>query len=207
MHIRVLLSKYRSYTPCGTCAGARLKTDSLLWRIILVCTAQTEVYGVLRGKSLVIHVYTEGCAQAGRLQHDIAALIANGDRLAAAVEHLNGAELNLGGINVVGRKYCAAHRTKPTVGTVTRQLWRLAAKTLPPDGKPVPLVEDGQYMPTARYPQPLRGPRIRRPDCAIKGTCNTRRAKTNQPKHCIMEPDQQTVYCCMRTIWRFTYKW
>ena len=33
MHIRVLLSKYRSYTPCGTCGGARLKTTSLLWRI------------------------------------------------------------------------------------------------------------------------------------------------------------------------------
>ncbi|CAN5550982.1 excinuclease ABC subunit UvrA [soil metagenome] len=33
MHIRVLLSKYRSYTPCPTCAGARLKLDSLLWRI------------------------------------------------------------------------------------------------------------------------------------------------------------------------------
>ena len=33
MHIRVLLSKYRSYTPCGACQGARLKTDSLLWRI------------------------------------------------------------------------------------------------------------------------------------------------------------------------------
>ncbi|MEY2678833.1 MAG: excinuclease subunit, partial [Pseudomonadota bacterium] len=33
MHIRVLLSKYRSYTPCSTCAGARLKTDSLLWRM------------------------------------------------------------------------------------------------------------------------------------------------------------------------------
>ncbi len=33
MHIRVLLSKYRSYTPCTTCGGARLKTDSLLWRI------------------------------------------------------------------------------------------------------------------------------------------------------------------------------
>jgi len=30
MHIRVLLSKYRSYTPCGTCGGARLKTESLL---------------------------------------------------------------------------------------------------------------------------------------------------------------------------------
>ena len=33
MHIRVLLSKYRSYTPCGTCGGARLKTESLLWRM------------------------------------------------------------------------------------------------------------------------------------------------------------------------------
>ncbi len=33
MHIRVLLSKYRSYTECGACGGARLKTDSLIWRI------------------------------------------------------------------------------------------------------------------------------------------------------------------------------
>ena len=33
MHIRVLLSKYRSYTECPTCLGARLKTESLLWRI------------------------------------------------------------------------------------------------------------------------------------------------------------------------------
>jgi excinuclease ABC subunit A len=33
MHIRVLLSKYRSYTPCETCGGARLKRESLLWRI------------------------------------------------------------------------------------------------------------------------------------------------------------------------------
>jgi excinuclease ABC subunit A len=33
MHIRVLLSKYRSYTLCGTCNGARLKPDALLWRL------------------------------------------------------------------------------------------------------------------------------------------------------------------------------
>ncbi|EHR73204.1 excinuclease ABC, A subunit [Burkholderiales bacterium JOSHI_001] len=33
MHIRVLLSKYRSYTPCTTCNGARLKTEAMLWRI------------------------------------------------------------------------------------------------------------------------------------------------------------------------------
>ncbi|MEY4414657.1 MAG: hypothetical protein RIQ53_1950 [Pseudomonadota bacterium] len=33
MHIRVLLSKYRSYTTCGSCGGARLKTEALLWRV------------------------------------------------------------------------------------------------------------------------------------------------------------------------------
>ena len=33
MHIRVLLSKYRSYTTCPTCDGARLKLESLLWRV------------------------------------------------------------------------------------------------------------------------------------------------------------------------------
>ncbi|TMH34436.1 MAG: excinuclease ABC subunit A [Betaproteobacteria bacterium] len=33
MHIRVLLSKYRSYTPCETCGGARLKNEALLWRL------------------------------------------------------------------------------------------------------------------------------------------------------------------------------
>ncbi|GAB4063010.1 excinuclease ABC subunit A [Uliginosibacterium sediminicola] len=33
MHIRVLLSRYRAYTDCPACDGARLKTDSLLWRV------------------------------------------------------------------------------------------------------------------------------------------------------------------------------
>lgn len=33
MHIRVLLSKYRAYTPCEMCGGARLKTESMLWRL------------------------------------------------------------------------------------------------------------------------------------------------------------------------------
>jgi len=33
MHIRVLLSKYRSYTPCPACGGARLQSESLLWRV------------------------------------------------------------------------------------------------------------------------------------------------------------------------------
>jgi excinuclease ABC subunit A len=33
MHIRVLLSRYRSYTECKACGGARLKPDALLWRV------------------------------------------------------------------------------------------------------------------------------------------------------------------------------
>jgi excinuclease ABC subunit A len=33
MHIRVLLSRYRAYTPCSACGGARLKPEALLWRV------------------------------------------------------------------------------------------------------------------------------------------------------------------------------
>lgn len=33
MHIRVLLSKYRTYHVCPDCHGARLKPESLLWRL------------------------------------------------------------------------------------------------------------------------------------------------------------------------------
>jgi excinuclease ABC subunit A len=33
MHIRVLLSRYRSYTECTVCHGSRLKPEALFWRI------------------------------------------------------------------------------------------------------------------------------------------------------------------------------
>src|SRR6266850_2263202 len=33
MHVRVLLSRYRAYTPCSVCKGARLKPEALLWRV------------------------------------------------------------------------------------------------------------------------------------------------------------------------------
>src|SRR6267378_4511222 len=33
MHVRVLLSRYRAYTPCAACKGARLKPEALLWRV------------------------------------------------------------------------------------------------------------------------------------------------------------------------------
>ncbi len=33
MHVRVMLSKYRSYTTCPSCHGTRLKPDALLWKV------------------------------------------------------------------------------------------------------------------------------------------------------------------------------
>jgi excinuclease ABC subunit A len=33
MHIRVLLSRYRAYNECTACAGARLKSEALMWRL------------------------------------------------------------------------------------------------------------------------------------------------------------------------------
>ncbi len=41
MHIRVLLSRYRSYDECPDCAGARLKPDALLWRLGSAGNAET----------------------------------------------------------------------------------------------------------------------------------------------------------------------
>ena len=43
MHIRVLLSKYRSYTPCTVCGGARLKLEALLWRVGSKAQADAEL--------------------------------------------------------------------------------------------------------------------------------------------------------------------
>ncbi|MBH1963855.1 MAG: excinuclease ABC subunit UvrA [Comamonadaceae bacterium] len=43
MHIRVLLSKYRSYTTCPDCGGARLKLESMLWRVGTRSDADAEL--------------------------------------------------------------------------------------------------------------------------------------------------------------------
>ena len=48
MHIRVLLSKYRSYTECPSCRGARLKTESLLWRLGSKAQADAALAPALR---------------------------------------------------------------------------------------------------------------------------------------------------------------
>ncbi|MFK7892639.1 MAG: excinuclease ABC subunit A, partial [Granulosicoccus sp.] len=43
MHVRVMLAKYRSYDECTACSGARLKPESLLWRIGSLEDATTVV--------------------------------------------------------------------------------------------------------------------------------------------------------------------
>ena len=43
MHVRVLLSRYRAYTPCTACGGSRLKPDALLWRIDGPATCTTSM--------------------------------------------------------------------------------------------------------------------------------------------------------------------
>lgn len=48
MHIRVLLSKYRAYTPCTVCDGARLKSESLWWRVGSQQAADTALSGKAR---------------------------------------------------------------------------------------------------------------------------------------------------------------
>lgn len=48
MHIRVLLSKYRAYTPCTECGGARLKPASLWWRVGSQATAEQALNGRAR---------------------------------------------------------------------------------------------------------------------------------------------------------------
>jgi excinuclease ABC subunit A len=47
MHVRVLLSRYRTYAPCKACGGARLKPDALLWRLPSSVTL-SEVKGLSR---------------------------------------------------------------------------------------------------------------------------------------------------------------
>jgi excinuclease ABC subunit A len=48
MHVRVLLSRYRAYTPCTACGGARLKSEALLWRIGSAPLAQAALTGAAR---------------------------------------------------------------------------------------------------------------------------------------------------------------
>ena len=69
MHVRVLLSRYRAYTPCATCGGARLKPDALLWRL-----GTRETRRVLRRHAFLPHgaTFDATCSRAARPRvHDL----------------------------------------------------------------------------------------------------------------------------------------
>jgi excinuclease ABC subunit A len=63
MHIRVLLSKYRAYTPCQTCNGARLKTDALLYRLGTLADAQAVLRPAERFRPAGVEWSDEALAQ------------------------------------------------------------------------------------------------------------------------------------------------
>ncbi|EJX00369.1 excinuclease ABC, A subunit, partial [gut metagenome] len=49
MYVRVMLSRYRSYTPCPVCHGSRLQTDALYWR-----------YGTAEERNTILNQTAEG---------------------------------------------------------------------------------------------------------------------------------------------------
>ena len=75
MHVRVLLSKYRAYTECTTCGGARLKTDALLWRVGSAENANTALGTRTRYKPLGANYTDEQLAALpGLTLHDVVLL-------------------------------------------------------------------------------------------------------------------------------------
>ena len=88
MHIRVLLSKYRAYTPCGTCDGARLKPDALAWRLGTKENADRVLPPVKRYRAKDIK-YDDEILRAlpGLTVHDLMLLPL--DRTRAFVDHLH----------------------------------------------------------------------------------------------------------------------
>tara|TARA_B100000029_G_scaffold89197_2_gene78904 strand:+ start:8554 stop:14070 length:5517 start_codon:yes stop_codon:yes gene_type:complete len=72
MHIRVLLSKYRSYDLCSDCQGSRLKPESLLWRLGSSSDADSLVSASKRFKHSVLKIDDKAfCKLPGLTIHDI----------------------------------------------------------------------------------------------------------------------------------------
>jgi excinuclease ABC subunit A len=85
MHVRVLLSKYRSYTTCPTCLGARLKPDALLWRLGTAMGDEQGAYRRFRPSGTHWSQATTDSLP-GLSIHDLMLLAL--DRTARFVEHL-----------------------------------------------------------------------------------------------------------------------
>ncbi|QJR13726.1 excinuclease ABC subunit UvrA [Usitatibacter palustris] len=72
MHIRVLLSRYRAYTPCTACGGARLKPESMLWRVGTKAEADAVLDPQLRYRPKGVAWTTDQLAQMpGLCLHDV----------------------------------------------------------------------------------------------------------------------------------------
>ncbi len=72
MHIRVLLSRYRSYDECPSCAGARLKPDALLWRLGDKAVADAALAPAARHKPATVAVSDKRWQQLPGLNlHDV----------------------------------------------------------------------------------------------------------------------------------------
>jgi len=75
IHIRVLLSKYRSYDVCADCGGSRLKPESLLWRVGSSGDAQGVLAACQRFRYPRSELTPEDCAALpGLTIHDLASL-------------------------------------------------------------------------------------------------------------------------------------
>jgi excinuclease ABC subunit A len=100
MHIRVLLSKYRSYTPCGACGGARLKREALLWRLGSGADADVALKVAARARALDIGHggIGEGLGSVGRAEPLDSAQggLAGGLKSTAGAESLDAALAGLG---------------------------------------------------------------------------------------------------------------
>jgi len=75
MHIRVLLSRYRSYVPCADCRGARLKPEALDWRVGSKADADRALGGADRFRSPLSTLTDEAlAAMPGLSVHDVVLL-------------------------------------------------------------------------------------------------------------------------------------
>ncbi len=88
MHVRVLLSRYRAYTPCEACGGARLKPDALLWRLGSEANANAALNASTRFKPQGVKWSTDRLMSLPGLSvHDLVLLPV--ERSRAFFEHLH----------------------------------------------------------------------------------------------------------------------
>ncbi|KAI5915689.1 excinuclease ABC subunit UvrA [Thauera sp. 2A1] len=88
MHIRVLLSRYRSYTECPACHGARLKPDALLWRLPMSSVGRASARQPCGQSGGLKPALRE--APAGLAIHELMALPVDRIREAVAALHIPG---------------------------------------------------------------------------------------------------------------------